>query len=148
MEAVQCFYGRNDSDQDCQLIMITRAEILAFGLSLDDHGAIAAALSVGRTKVVPTPIGIGTVLAVMAPQGGDFLNALETMGATDANVKWALKMIEQATFDIGHPVTRAQLGQFAQDAPALADGIAALLDVAVQDDPVSSQEVSKAMEGY
>ena len=128
--------------------MITRAEILAFGLSLDDHGAIAAALSVGRTKVVPTPIGIGTVLAVMAPQGGDFLNALETMGATDANVKWALKMIEQATFDIGHPVTRAQLGQFAQDAPALADGIAALLDVAVQDDPVSSQEVSKAMEGY
>ena len=128
--------------------MITCAEILASGLSLDDHGAIAAALSVGRTKVVPTPIGIGTVLAVMAPQGGDFLNALETMGATDANVKWALKMIEQATFDIGHPVTRAQLEQFAQDAPALADGIAALLDVAVQDDPVSSQEVSKAMEGY
>ena len=128
--------------------MITRAEILASGLSLDDHGAIAAALSVGRTKVVPTPIGIGTVLAVMAPQGGDFLNALETMGATDANVKWALKMIEQATFDIGHPVTRAQLEQFAQDAPVLADGIAALLDVAVQDDPVSSQDVSKAMEGY
>lgn len=127
--------------------MITRDEILASGLSLDDHGAIAAALSVGRTKIVPTPIGIGTVLAVMAPQGGDFLNALETMGATDANVKWALKMIEQATFDIGHPVTRAQLEQFAQDAPALADGIAALLDVAVQDDPVSSQDVSKAMEG-
>ena len=117
-------------------------------MPMDDHGAIAAALSVGRTKVVQTPIGIGTVLAVMAPQGGDFLNALETLGAQDANVKWALKMIEQATFDIGHPVTRAQLGQFAQDAPALADGIAALLDVAVQDDPVSSQEVSKAMEGY
>ena len=129
------------------MTMITRDEILASGLSLDDHGAIAAALSVGRTKIVPTPIGIGTVLAVMAPQGGDFLNALETMGATDANVKWALKMIEQATFDIGHPVTRAQLEQFAQDAPALADGIAALLDVAVQDDPVSSQDVSKAMEG-
>lgn len=128
--------------------MITRDEILASGLSLDDHGAIAAALSVGRTKIVPTPIGIGTVLAVMAPQGGDFLNALETMGATDANVKWALKMIEQATFDIGHPVTRAQLAAFAQAAPALADGIAALLNVAVQDAPVSSQEVSKAMEGY
>jgi len=117
-------------------------------MPMDDHGAIAAALSAGRTKIVSTPIGIGTVLAVMAPQGGDFLNTLETLGAQDANVKWALKMIEQATFDIGHPVTRAQLEQFAQDAPALADGIAALLDVAVQDDPVSSQEVSKAMEGY
>lgn len=130
------------------MIMITRDEILALNMPMDDHGAIAAALSVGRTKIVPTPIGIGTVLAVMAPQGGDFLNALETMGATDANVKWALKMIEQATFDIGHPVTRAQLAAFAQAAPALADGIAALLNVAVQDAPVSSQEVSKAMEGY
>ena len=130
------------------MIMITRDEILALNMPMDDHGAIAAALSAGRTKIVSTPIGIGTVLAVMAPQGGDFLNTLETLGAQDANVKWALKMIEQATFDIGHPVTRAQLEQFAIAAPALADGIAALLNVAVVADPVSSQEVSKAMEGH
>jgi hypothetical protein len=128
--------------------MITRAEILALNMALDDHGALAAALSVGRTKIVPTPIGIGTVLAVMAPQGGDFLNALEQIGAQDANVKWALRMIEQGTFDVGHPVTRAQLAAFAQAAPTMADGIAALLNVAVQADPVSSQDVSKAMEGY
>lgn len=31
--------------------MITKAEILASGLPLDDHGAVAAALSVGRVKV-------------------------------------------------------------------------------------------------
>lgn len=128
--------------------MITRDEILALAMPLDDHGAIADALSVGRTKVVSTPIGIGTVLSVMAPIGGDFLNALESMGAADSNVKWALKMIEQGTFDVGHPVTRAQLEAFAQAAPAMAAGIAALLNVAVQSDPVSSQEVSKAMEGY
>ena len=128
--------------------MITRDEILALAMPLDDHGAIAAALSVGRTKVVATPIGIGTVLSVMAPIGGDFLNALESMGAADSNVKWALKMIEQGTFDVGHPVTRAQLEAFALAAPTMADGITALLNVAVQDDPVSSQEVSKAMEGY
>ena len=129
---------------------LTGDEIAAIDLLLPERNdvTIAAILSTGRVKTQPTPIGIGTVLAVMAPSGGEFLNALESMGATDANVKWALKMIEQATFDIGHPVTRAQLEQFAQDAPALADGIAALLDVAVQDDPVSSQEVSKAMEGY
>ena len=128
--------------------MITRDEILALAMPLDDHGAIADALSVGRTKVVATPIGIGTVLAVMAPIGGDFLNALEAMGAADSNVKWALKMIEQGTFDVGHPVTRAQLEAFALAAPVMATGIAALLNVAVQADPVSSQEVSKAMEGY
>jgi hypothetical protein len=128
--------------------MVTREEILATGLPLDDHGALAEALSVGRTKVVSSPIGIGTVLAAMAPLGGDFLNALEQMGATDSNVKWALKMIEQGTFDVGHPVTRAQLEAFAVAVPSMADGIAALLNVAVQADPVSSQEVSKAMEGY
>jgi hypothetical protein len=128
--------------------MITREEILATGLPLDDHGALAEALSVGRTKVVSSPIGIGTILAAMAPNGGDFLNALESMGATDSNVKWALEMIKQATFDVGHPVTRAQLEAFAVAVPSMADGIAALLNVAVQADPVSSQEVSKAMEGY
>ncbi len=130
------------------MTMITRAEILDLKMPLDDHGALAAALSVDRTKIVPTPIGIGTVLAVMAPQGGDFLNALEQIGAQDANVKWALKMIEQGTFDVGHPVTRAQLAAFAQAAPTMADGIAALLNVAVVADPVSSQDVSKALEGY
>ena len=128
--------------------MITRDEILALAMPLDDHGALADALSVGRVKVVATPIGIGTVLAVMAPIGGDFLNALEVMGAADSNVKWALKMIEQGTFDVGHPVTRAQLEAFAGAAPTMATGIAALLNVAVFPDPVSSQEVSKALEGY
>ena len=128
--------------------MVTREEILALGLPLDDHGAIADALSVGRVKVAPTPVGIGTVLAVMAPIGGDFLNALEAMSPVNSNVKWALKMIEQSTFDVGHPVTRAQLDAFAAAVPEMADGITALLNVAVQADPVSSQEVSKAMEGY
>lgn len=123
-------------------------EILTTGLPLDDHGALAAALSVGRSQVVSAPIGIGTVLAVMAPAGGDFLNALEAMGATDSNVKWALRMIEQGSFDVGHPVTRAQLEAFAVAAPEMAGGIAALLSVAVMPAPVSSQEVSKALEGY
>lgn len=127
--------------------MVTLAEIQATGLPLDDHGAIAEALSAGRTKVQATPIGIGTVLAVMAPVGGEFLNALEALGAADANVKWALKMIEQATFDVGHPVTRAQLEAFSVNAPTMADGIAALLALAVVPDLVTSQEVTKALEG-
>ncbi len=127
--------------------MTTLAEIQATGLPLDDHGAIAAALSEGRTKIVSTPIGIGTILAVMAPSGGDFLNALEAMSAADANVKWALKLIEQSNFDIGHPVTRAQLEAFAVAQPALSGAISALLSVAIFPDPVTSQDVTKALEG-
>ena len=127
--------------------MITLAEILALNMPLDDHGAIADALSQGRTKVVSSPIGIGTVLAVMAPIGGDFLNALESIGAADSNVKWALKMIEQGTFDVGHPVTRAQLEAFALAAPTMEAGISALLNVAVQDDPITGAEVAAILQG-
>lgn len=128
--------------------MSLRDEILALNMPLDDHGALATALSVGRVQVVSSPIGIGTVLAVMAPSGGDFLNALEGAGTSDANVKWALRMIEQGSFDVGHPVTRAQLEVFAVAVPTMAAGISALLAVAVTPAPVSSQEVSKALAGY
>ena len=127
--------------------MITRDEILALDMPLDDHGAIADALSTFRTKVVSMPIGIGTVLAVMAPQGGDFLNTLEQVGQVNSNVKWALKMIEQGTFDVGHPVTRAQLEAFALAAPTMEAGISALLNVAVQDDPITGAEVAAILQG-
>ena len=117
------------------------AEEIALATCRKD-ASLAESLSVNRVATQPTPIGIGTVLAVMAPSGGDFLNALEGMGAADSNVKWALKMIEQGTFDVGHPVTRAQLQAFAVAAPSMAPAIEALLRVAVHPDPVSVDTVS------
>lgn len=127
--------------------MITKDEILALGLSLDDHGVLAEALSIGRTKVVSREVGIGTIMAVMAPNGGAFLDALESMSASDSEVKWTLRLIDKGTFDIGMPVTREQLAVFKQAAPTLAPGIDALLNVAIVPDPVTSQEVTKALEG-
>ncbi len=122
-------------------------EITAIDFLLPERNdvAIAAILSTCRVKTQPTPIGIGTVLAVMAPSGGEFLNALESMGATDANVKWALKMIEQGTFDVGHQATRAQLNDFAIKAPAMSAAIAALLVVAESPDPIQVGAVSDAL---
>lgn len=124
--------------------LLTPGEIVAIDALLPDRNdvQIADILSAGRSATHPTPIGIGTVLAAMAPAGGDFLNALETLGATDANVKWSLKMIEQGTFDVGHPVTRAQLQQFATDHPEMAPAIAALLAVAEMPDPIHYNTVS------
>lgn len=122
-------------------------EIAAIDLLLPERNdvAIAAILSTGRVKTQPTPIGIGTVLAVMAPSGGEFLNALEGMGASDANVKWALKMIEQQTFDVGHAVTRAQLEAFAGAVPEMAAAVAALLAVAEVADPIHYNAVSDVL---
>lgn len=126
---------------------LTGDEIAEIDPLLPDRNdvAIAAIISAGRVKTQPTPIGIGTVLAVMAPSGGEFLNALESMGATDANVKWALKMIEQSTFDVGHAVTRAQLQAFAGAVPAMSAAIAALLVVAESPDPIQVGAVSDAL---
>lgn len=126
---------------------LTAAEIEAIEPLLEERNdvQIAGVLSTGRVQILPTPIGIGTVLAVMAPAGGDFLNALEALGAQDANVKWALAMIKQGTFDVGHPVTRAQLQAFAEATPAMAAGIAALLAVAERTHPIHYNTVSDAL---
>jgi len=141
----------NQAQQSALEGLISRSlngdEVAAIDLLLPERNdvTIAAILSTGRVKTQPTPIGIGTVLAVMAPSGGEFLNALEAMGVSDANVKWALKMIEQGTFDVGHPVTRAQLLDFAGKAPAMSGAIAALLAVAEAPDPISFNTVSDAL---
>ena len=116
-------------------------------LAIRNDVAIAQVLSAGRTKVQTRQVGIGTILATMAPNGGDFLNTLETLGATDANVKWALKLIEKGEFDVGLEATRSQLSAYAQAMPALADGINALLALAEVADPIHYNSVSDALNG-
>ena len=104
-----------------------------------------ASLLPAKVSIVSTPIGIGTILAVLAPNGGAFLDALESAGASDPNVKWALKLIEQSNFDVGMGATRAQMGAFAQAAPTLAGGIAALLATAERTEPTHYNAVSDAL---
>ena len=126
---------------------LTDAERAAIAVHLPARNdvAIAGILSAGRVTALPMRIGIGTILAVMAPNGGAFLDALEALGASDSNVKWTLKLIEQSNFDIGLPVTRQQLSQFALATPALAAAIQALLAVAEQPDPIHYNAVSDAL---
>lgn len=106
---------------------------------------IAEILSAGRTRLKSTPIGIGTVLAVMAPNGGAFLDALETMGTTDANVKWLLKLIERGAFDIGLGASRAQMLAYAQAVPELAAAVNALLQLGIEPDPIHYNKFSDAL---
>ena len=107
--------------------------------------AIADILSTGRVKTEPMRIGIGTILATMRPNGGAFLNAMEALAATDANVKWTLKLIEQSNFDIGLAATREELNAFAAAHPELSAQIAALLAVAERPDPVHYNAVSDVL---
>lgn len=128
----------------CARRPLTQADIDVLDplLAVRNDGAIAAHLSVGRVKVVPTPIGPGTVMSLLTPNGGDFLNAIEALGAVDANAKWSMWMIKNSTFDVGHPATRAQLPAFAAAHPEMASAVAVLLAAAERDDPIHYNEVS------
>ena len=112
---------------------------------MDRNDVAIAALLPPKVTVQSKPIGIGTILAVLAPNGGQFLDALEALGQTDPNVKWALKLIEQSNFDVGMDATRAQMQAFAQVAPDFAVGIAALMATAERTKPIHFNAVSDAL---
>ena len=125
---------------------LTAEQLAAIDPYLADRNDVAiAALLPPKVIIVSTPIGIGTILAVLAPNGGAFLDALESAGQADANVKWALKLIEQSNFDVGMAATRTQMQAFAQAAPSFADGIADLLKTAERELPIHYNAVSDAL---
>jgi hypothetical protein len=125
---------------------LTPEQVAAIEPYLADRNDVAiAALLPPKVTIQSTPIGIGTILAVLAPHGGTFLDALETLGQTDSNVKWAIKLIEQSNFDVGLAATRAQMVEFAQAAPSFADGISALLATAERWEPIPTNAVSDAL---
>lgn len=111
-------------------------------LALRDTTKIAEALPF-RVSVQTKLIGVGSILAVMAPYGGDFLNTLEAMGAIDGNVRWVLKLIEKGELDIGLDVTRLHFIQFSQANPTLATPINSLLGLAEVAVPVTEMDVRK-----
>lgn len=130
--------------------MSLRDEILAGGFDLAnrDDGAIAAALSVGRTKMIETRIGYDTVLATLgATAGAQVLDTLEALAPTVRPVYWAMKLLDAGRLDVANPQTRASIDGLVGAAMTQeqADAIKAL---AVVPDPVSSADVSHALEGY
>ena len=119
----------------------------AEALAIRDCGALAAILSVGRTKTVDKLIGYGTVLeALGAENGAAFLDGLAAVAASSSPVKWALKLLDRGELNIGAAATRGQLDALAAGGvmpQAVAD---ALKGLAIEPDPYSIQDVILAME--
>lgn len=128
---------------------LTPAEVEQIDPLLDPDNrndtAIAAILSVGRVRPVPTEIGIGTVLAKLGAGGGAFLDALEQIGQQDANVKWSMVLIRDGRFRIDMPESRAAMQALANQVSDLAAGIAALLTLGFEPDPLPVVDVSRAL---
>lgn len=127
--------------------ILSRADCAA-ALAARDCGALAAILSVGRTKTVDKLIGYGTVLETLgAAAGATFLDGLVALSATSSPVKWALKLLDRGELNIGAPETQAQLDALATGGlmpQAVANTLKALAVVA---DSVSAQQVQQVLEG-
>lgn len=87
---------------------------------LPDTEALAAALSVGRVRLVTTHVGEGTILSTLgAVDGATLLYTLEQLDAqADANhaylpIRYALRVIRRGDFDLGAPETRNQIAAMA-----------------------------------
>ena len=110
-----------------------------------DTGALAAALSAGRTRIESKEIGVGTILMVLQPHGGAFLDGLVALGQTDRNVFWSMVLIQAGKFDVGLPGTRAQMQALAQARSSLNEAFSALLALAEVADPVGEFDVRCAI---
>ena len=125
--------------------MTLKSEILAGGFDLAhrNDGAIAAALSVGRTKLVPTEIGTGTVLETLGVAAANQL--LDAIYNTP-DFRYVKPLLEQGRLRIDSAMVRATLDSLV---PAAITQINAdkLKAVAVVPDVITPQQVAQALEG-
>ena len=142
--------------------MSLRDEILAGGFDLAnrDDGAIAAALSQGRTKVVSREVGDGAIALALGTQVGPlFLYKLKKLAATvlpdDATdeqiipvaiAQQAVESLAKVGFDVGNPDVRAGLSMF-EGTLLTSEQIEAIKALAVVPDVITAQDVAKALEG-
>ena len=142
--------------------MSLRDEILAGGFNLAnrDDGAIAAALSQGRTKVVSREVGDGAIALALGTQAGPlFLYKLKKLAATvlpddatDAQIipvaiaQQAVESLAKVGFDVGNPDVRAGLSMF-EGTLLTSEQIEAIKALAVVPDVIAAQDVAKALEG-
>lgn len=124
------------------------ADLVAAG----DHVGIAAALSVGRTRLRATQIGPGTIMAALgAADGATLLETLTALAAQSATVpayvpiKWALKIIDRGEFDMSAQAARDQVVALAAAGVMSNAARDALLALGQEPDPVSEFDVRCAI---
>jgi predicted LPLAT superfamily acyltransferase len=114
-----------------------------FDLANRDDGAIAAALSVGRTKLVKTSIGEGTILATLGLAAGNaFLDVIDA----HPDFRHVKKIVARGEFDMSSPVSQAGVDGMVP-AVLTQEQADALKNLAVVPDVISANDVARALEG-
>ena len=113
---------------------------------MPDTQAIAAALSVGRTRVTTRLGGVGVVLEALGPEeGAAVLDTLDALKATSSPVKWAWVLINRGELDFGSPATRGMIQQLQLGGALTVSQAATLLALAEVPDPVDEMDVRRAI---
>lgn len=110
--------------------------------------AIADALSTGRQRLVPTEIGVGTILETLkgvGSGGGVFLDTLTSIGTANRDVYWTMVLINKGTLRIDKPAVRAGMQELAAAVPPIQPEIDALLALGYVDDPITEFQVRCAL---
>jgi hypothetical protein len=117
------------------------------GVTQTHIDSVAAALSVGRFRLVKTEIGPGTILATLGQTGADLLDALEVMAQNPAHnlIKHALKVINAGSFDMGSQASRAQVVGLCAAGLFSVEARDALLALGQAPDPVDEYSVRCAI---
>lgn len=108
----------------------------------NDDVAIAAALSVGRTKVVPTEIGNGTILEAIGLTAG---NALLDVLNTAPDFRHVKPLIEQGRLRLDSPLVIGTLGALVASGVLTQENADVLAARARVPDVVTPQQVSDAI---
>lgn len=128
---------------EIRLAILAAPELQAL---LPDSQAIAAALSVGRTKVATRQGGIGAVMEKLGPDvGAQVLDGIKALSASVPSVRWAWTLVERGELDFGSSATRGQLEALRDGGSMTPEVCAALLSIALVPDPVSEMDVRRAI---
>lgn len=109
-----------------------------------DDGAIAALVSAGRTKLSKTSVGEGGIIAAIGDltAGNNFLDIVNSA----ADYRHIKKVISRGDFDLGEAMAQIAV-QSLVPAVISQDQANRLKALGIVPNPVTAQDVSKALEG-
>ncbi len=115
-------------------------------LASRDSEAIAAAVSVGRVRIVRRLGGIGTIMEALGPAAGAaVLDQLDALKAGNSALKWGWLLLERGELDFGSAATRAMIDGLVTAGAMPGNVGAAIKALAEQPDPVDELDVRRAI---
>jgi len=126
---------------------LTEDEIAAIEPHLVNRNdvAIAAVLSAGRTRLMSIEVGVGTVIAVMKPNGGAFLDAVDALGQINRDVYWGMDSLRRGVFNPGLESAQGILNDLKKALPQFASELEKIKNLGRVSDPLSFNAVSAAL---